>query len=44
VGTAIATELTLNGQESGVEFEYQVLAINKAGAGIPSNIVRAVLS
>ena len=43
VGTAFGTDLTLNGQDAGVEFEYQVLAANKFGAGIPSNIVRAVL-
>ena len=44
VGTAVGIELTLNGQDTGVEFEYQVLAINKFGPGIPSNIVRAVLA
>lgn len=43
VGTSLEPTLRLNGQESGIEFEYQVLAINKAGAGPASNIVRAVL-
>lgn len=43
VGTSLEPILRLNGQESGVEFEYQVLAINKVGAGPASNIVRAVL-
>lgn len=43
VGTAVESQMTLNGQEQGVEFEYQVMALNKTGEGPPSNIVRAVL-
>jgi hypothetical protein len=43
VGTAMRSHILLPGQESGVEFEYQVVAQNKAGEGPPSNIVRAVL-
>ena len=43
VGTAIQTEATLNGQDSGVEFEYQVIAMNAIGDGLASNIVRVVL-
>lgn len=43
VGMAIESEVLLNGQESGVEFEYRVIAVNKAGEGRPSNIVRVVL-
>ncbi len=43
VGTAVESEITLNGQETGVEFEYRVIAVNKAGEGPASNIVRAVL-
>ena len=43
VGMSVASEITLNGQESGVEYEYQVIAVNKAGEGPASNIVRAVL-
>jgi hypothetical protein len=43
VGIAVESEVTLNGQESGVELEYQVIALNKAGEGPASNIVRAVL-
>jgi hypothetical protein len=40
---AMESEVMLNGQEAGVEFEYRVIAVNKAGEGLPSNIVRAVL-
>lgn len=43
VGMAVESEVLLTGQESGVEFEYQVTARNKSGEGAPSNIVRAVL-
>lgn len=43
VGTAVESEITLNGQESGVEFEYRVIAVNKAGEGPASNVARAVL-
>lgn len=43
VGMAVESEMLLTGQESGVEFEYQVAARNKSGEGAPSNIVRAVL-
>lgn len=43
VGMAVKSELTLHGQEAGVEFEYRVIAVNKAGEGPVSNIARAVL-
>ena len=43
VGMAVESEVMLNGQEPGIEFEYQVNAVNKAGEGPASNIVRAVL-
>ncbi|MCI5157919.1 MAG: fibronectin type III domain-containing protein [Candidatus Electrothrix sp. AUS1_2] len=43
VGMAIATEATLNNQERGKEWEYRVIAANKAGEGEPSNAVMAVL-
>lgn len=43
VGTAVEREIMLSGQENGVEFEYQVIAVNKSGDGPASNIVRAVL-
>lgn len=42
-GIAIETEVTLNNQERSKEWEYRVIAINKAGEGVPSNIVTAVL-
>ena len=43
VGMAVESEVTLNGQEPGIEYEYRVHAVNKAGEGPASNIVRAVL-
>jgi hypothetical protein len=43
VGMAIETEATLNNQERGEEWEYRVIAANKAGEGEPSNAVMAVL-
>jgi len=43
VGTALETEVTLNNQERGKEWEYRVIAVNKAGESGPSNIVEAVL-
>jgi len=43
VGMSIDSEITLNGQDTGVEYEYRVIAANSAGEGPASNIVRAVL-
>ena len=40
---AIESEATLNNQERGKDWEYRVIATNKAGASIPSNSVAAVL-
>jgi len=42
-GMAIDSEITLTNQERGKEWEYRVLAVNKAGEGEPSNTVMAVL-
>jgi len=43
VGMVIESEITLSGQERGKEWEYRVIAVNKAGKGQPSNTVMAVL-
>ncbi|MCH9035141.1 MAG: fibronectin type III domain-containing protein [Planctomycetes bacterium] len=42
-GMAIGSEITLSNQERGKEWEYRVIAVNKAGEGTPSNTVMAVL-
>ena len=43
VATAILTEATLVDQPKGIEIEYRVIAVNKAGVGQASNTVMAVL-
>jgi len=43
IGLAIESEITLSDQERGKEWEYRVIAVNKAGEGQPSNTVMAVL-
>ena len=40
---AIESEVTLNNQERGKDWEYRVIATNKAGEGVPSNTVAAVV-
>jgi hypothetical protein len=42
-GMAVETRILLSDQERGVELTYEVVAVNKAGVGEPSNIVTAVL-
>ena len=43
VSMAIESEATLNNQDRGKDWEYRVIATNKAGEGVPSNTVAAVL-
>ncbi|MEX1998685.1 MAG: fibronectin type III domain-containing protein [Gemmatimonadales bacterium] len=43
VGTAVDPLIRLDAQPTGTELEYQILAVNRAGEGPPSNVVRAVL-
>jgi len=43
VATAVISEATLVEQPKGVELEYNVIAVNKAGDGIESNTVMVVL-
>ena len=43
VGSSIASEMTLTNQERGKQYEYRVIAKNKAGDSDPSNSVQVVL-
>ena len=43
VGLAMETEFKLLNQKRGKEWEYRIIAVNKAGEGSPSNTVMAVL-
>lgn len=43
IGIALTTEITLTDQERGKEWEYRIIAVNKAGISDPSNTVMAVL-
>ena len=39
----IESEITLSDQVRGTEWEFRIIAVNKAGEGLPSNTVMAVL-
>lgn len=43
VSACIEKQITLTDQTRGTEWEYRVIAANKAGEGLPSNTVLAVL-
>jgi len=43
VATAVVSEATLVEQPRGKEFEYRIIAVNKAGEGEPSNTAMVVL-
>jgi len=43
VNMAIESEATLNNQERGKDWEYRIIATNKAGESVPSNTIAAVL-
>jgi len=43
ISMAIESEATLNNQERGKDWEYRVIATNKAGDGVPSNTAMVVL-
>ena len=42
-GTAVHTTIVLKDQERGVEWQYRVIAVNRAGEGRESNVMTAVL-
>ena len=43
ISLAMESEATLTNQERAKDWEYRVIAVNKAGEGIPSNTVAAVV-
>lgn len=42
-GMSVEPQVLLSGQERGAALVYHVIAVNKAGEGIPSNVVTTVL-
>ena len=42
-GATQVTRIRLDNEERGIEWEYRVIAVNKQGRSIESNVVRAVL-
>ena len=43
IGTAVETEELLGRQPRGIDLEYRVIAVNRAGSGQPSGVVTLVL-
>ena len=43
ISVALESEATVNNQERGKDWEYRVIAVNKAGEGAPSNAAAAVV-
>ena len=43
IGMAVESEITLTDQDRGKQWEYRIIAVNKAGEGEPGNTVAAVL-
>ena len=43
IGTAVESEATLKNQERGKEWEYRIIAANKAGESGPGNTVTAIM-
>lgn len=41
--TTVPSELMLTGLDRGVEYDFQVIAVNAAGESVPSNVVTVVL-
>jgi hypothetical protein len=43
ISVAFESEATLNNQERNKDWEYRVIAVNRAGEGVPSNTVAVVV-